>query len=189
MKSIVAILVLVLLFSACTKKEVEKQNTKNSQSKFKKPVNQPAPEREVIDLKDDPQTFDAINKINKEIPVLEIIAGTEWKQKDYESLSGFEMLDTLRLEDIKVDQLNLEFIKNIKSLKALSLSASKINNGHIEQLEESTINTLNLSNTDITEAALKSLKKMTNLTKLIVKDSFKVSFKVALPKVKIQSSP
>ena len=100
-------------------------NTQNSKSKFKKPNNQAPPEREIIDLTEDPMTFEAVDKINAEIPILEIIANDKWTQQDYEGLAKFELLDTIRFEKISVKNLDLKFLTNIKSLKAISVKKSE----------------------------------------------------------------
>ncbi|NQZ57550.1 MAG: hypothetical protein HRT88_08795 [Lentisphaeraceae bacterium] len=127
-------------------------------------------DRHVIDLKEDEMGVDQLLKIDAEIPVIELVANDKWTQADYLQLSKTIMLESLRLEEISLDDMDLAFVSQIKSLKTLSLLNSSATDKSIVQLQDSSIVELDLSgNEDLTLASIKVLEKMPKLKRIIMK--------------------
>lgn len=161
--SLTLLSIFVLLLS-CSKKETSERSKSKVVSKHKNIQPQEAPPREIIDINEEGYSVDEVLKIDKEIPVLEIICGKDWKQTDLDKLAGMQMLDTLRLENMAISDLNLLFVKNIKSLKIISFKNSKVSAKTIESLKNSTVNRIDCSGTNLSKSELNTLSStLTNI--------------------------
>ena len=128
----------ISFFYSCSKKESktsEKPENKTI-SKHKDIKTQEAPPREIINVDAEKYTVEDIRKIDKEIPVLEIIAGKKWAQAELDKLSGMEMLDTLRLDNMDLTSINFDFTKTLKALKKISIKNSKVSEQAISNLKQ-----------------------------------------------------
>jgi hypothetical protein len=153
------LIITFLFLCACSETKQKQSKDKLLNKNITQNPNQPPPEREIIDLKDDPMTFEQVQKIDKEIPVLEIIANDQWTQSNYDQLAGFEMLDTIRFEKVDVTKLDLSFISKVKSLKVLSLAGSGATDSSLEQIKNTNLKTLDISETTISAKAIVKLKE------------------------------
>ena len=160
MKALSLIIIFVLLLTpSCSKNESsEKASKSNAKAKFRTNTPQEAPPRQVIDINEEGYSVDAILKIDKEIPILEIIVGKNWKQAELDKLQKMQMLDTLRLENMDSSSFDLSFAKSIKSLKVISFKGGQTSIDTLKSLAGSNIQTVNCTATNISKDSLEVIK-------------------------------
>ena len=125
--------------------------------------------RHVVDLTDDYMSAIALLKVDRELPVIEIIASDKWEQSDYDLLPRMSMLESLKLNKVSLTELNLSFVTKVKALSELSLSGA--DDKALLQLKGSKIKELNLTASNkLTTASIEVLKSMRHLKKLSIKN-------------------
>ena len=158
----VAITSCLLFTFSCSKKETTPTPAKKQKSsvkaKFRENKPQDPPPREVIDINEDGYSADTVLKIDKEIPVLELVVGKDWKQNDLDKLKKMQMLDTLRLENMDSSSFDLSFTKSIKSLKNISFKDGKTSLEALKSLTGSSLENIDCSNSNITKESIGSIK-------------------------------
>ena len=172
MKKFVLFLLSSVLFFSCDNesKERKKVLVKKPVHSQHKDMKEQEVEREIIDVNEEGFSADAVLKIDKEIPVMEIIVGTDWKQADIEKIKSLQMVDTLRIENMDAASLDLAFTKDMKTLKRVSLSKSKLSPALISSLKDSKITTLDISNCTIDNDSLSKLGSITSLKSIDAKN-------------------
>lgn len=168
MKHLCLSLLLCLFFQSCSKdnKNSEKEKPPVS-SKHKEMKEQEAPPREIVDAEAEAYSVDQVININKEIPILELITAKKWTQEDLQKLNVMKELDTLRIENCDVSNLDLSFCKEMSALKKVSLQKSKVSLTSLKSLTASSIKELDLSGCEISaadKAALSTLFKEVQLS-------------------------
>ena len=171
MNKLSLILILLVLLQSCSKENTSSENGKNSKakvtSKYKDMKEQEAPPREIVDAEAEGYSVDQVIAINKDIPVLELIAAKKWTQPELQKITALKETDTLRIENADTSKLNLSFCKEMKALKKVSLKNSKVSLELIKSLSGSKIDSLDLSGTNLNETDKASLGSLLKDIKVI----------------------
>ena len=170
----------VALLSSCSEEAPQKAAKEQKEKKV------PKIQKHVIDVAEEGFSVEEILKIDKEIPVIEIIIPTNWTQTEYDKLSGIELLSEVTFKGNDLSNKDLDFITKKRTVKILRFKNCKLNDELLKVLRRTVVEKIIFEKSELTDLIIQDLTKAPRL-KEIYADNKLEALKTALPKIEVKS--
>ncbi|MCM8538417.1 MAG: hypothetical protein NE334_20910 [Lentisphaeraceae bacterium] len=176
MKISLYLLSTLLLLNSCSEKPEEKKTASTNETI-------PKVEKHVVDLNEEGFSIDELLKIDKEIPVIEVIVPKDWNQEQISNLGKLEMLKDVVFTNTNLKDIKLSFLGKKRTIKTISFENCQISAETLQELSRTVLEKISFIETDIDDKVIEALKKAPRLKE--IESSTPDKLKAALPKVKI----
>ena len=176
MKLSMYLLSIILILSSCSEETTKENNTSKNESV-------PKIEKHVVDLNEEQFTLEELLKIDKEIPVIEVLVPKEWTQTQISGLGELEILKDVSFKDQDLTSIDLSFLGDRRTVKSLKLENCQVSSATLEILSRTTIEKISLINTPLDKSVIELLKKTPRLKE--VESNSPEELKAALPDIKV----
>lgn len=176
MKYFLSLISVALILGSCSEDTSKEKKTSSKETV-------PKVEKHIVDLNEEQYSLDELIKIDKEIPVIEVLVPSNWNQQQITGLGKLEILKDVSFKDTDLKETNLEFLSERRTVKTLSFENCQISAETLKGLSSTVLEEVTFNNTSVDDSIIEILKKAPRLKE--VKSSTPDKLKAALPKVKI----
>ncbi|MCH2208837.1 MAG: hypothetical protein MK132_23655 [Lentisphaerales bacterium] len=179
-RSYIYLLLTLVFFVSCSEEKSQEKQTEKKVKKVPKVV------KHTVDPASEHFSVEDILKIDKEIPLIELIVPKNWGQQELDQLKQLELLSEATFKGNDLSKIEIDFLTYKRTVKILRFKDCTIHNDLFKILRRTVVEKIVFQNTALTDEVIQSLTHAPRL-KEVYTDSKLEELKTALPKVEIKS--